>query len=173
MGVGVVGREREGAGEDFPGEVAVPDLSGVEGLQEAGGEVAVFGEAGGDVVGAGGAGGVVVRRGKRDVVVRLGEQAVDGMLREPGGIAVLALLGEAEQDERLVREGVARFAQGAGFHLVIRPVEHFADAAADKIGDGDLRGGMDVAGERIALPPAQQVVHFVGGEVTILFRIAA
>ena len=93
------------------------------------------------------------------MVVRLGEQAGDGVLREPGGIAVLALLGEAEEDERVVREGVARFAQGAGFHFVIRPVEHFADAAADEIGDGDLRGGMDAARERIAPPPAQQAIH--------------
>ena len=97
------------------------------------------------------------------MVVRLGEQAGDGVLREPGGIAVLALLGEAEEDERVVREGVARFAQGAGFHLVIRPVEHFADAAADEIGNGDWRGGMDVAGERIAPPPAQQASHFGRG----------
>ena len=41
-----------------------PELSGVEGLQEAGGEVAVLGEAGGDVVGTGGALGVVARRAK-------------------------------------------------------------------------------------------------------------
>ena len=143
--VGVVRRAGAGAGEDFPDEVG-----SLLALQEAGGEVAVFGEAGGEFVGAGGALGVVARRGKRDVVVRLGEQAGDGVLREPGRIAVLALLGEAEEDERVMREGVARFAQGAGFHPVIRPVEHFVDAAADEIGDGDLRGGIDVAGERIA-----------------------
>ena len=63
----------------------------------------------------------------------------------------------------MVREGVARFAQGAGFHLVIRPVEHFADAAADEIGDGDWRGGMDVAGEWVTPPPAQQAIHFGRG----------
>ena len=97
------------------------------------------------------------------MVVRLGEQAGDGVLREPGGIAVFALLGEAEENERVVREGVARFAQGAGFHLVIRPVGHFADAAADEIGDGDLRGGMNVAGERITPSPAQQAIHFGRG----------
>jgi len=125
--------------------------------------VAVFGEAGGEFVGAGGAPGVVARRGQRDVVVRLGEQAGGGVLREPGGIAVLALLGEAEEDERVVREGVPRFAQGAGFHRGIRPVEHFAEAAADEIGDSDLRGGMDVAGEWIAPPPAQQAIHFDRG----------
>ena len=76
---------------------------------------------------------------------------------------------------RVVREGVARFAQGAGFHLVIRPVEHFADAAADEIGDGDLRGGMDVAGERIAPPPPQQAIHF-GRDVEVsvfLSRVVA
>ena len=100
-------REGKGAGEDFPREVGA-----VLALQEAGGEVAVFGEAGGDVVGAGGVLGVVARRGQRDVVVRLGGQAGDGVLREPGGIAVLALLGEAEEDERVVREGVARFEIG-------------------------------------------------------------
>ena len=54
-------------------------------------------------------------------------------------------------DERVVREGVALFAQGAGFHLVIRPVECFADAV-DEFGDGDWRGGMDGAGEGIAPP---------------------
>gem|GEM_PF-7059449 len=42
---------------------------------------------------AGGALGVVAVRGKRDAVVRLGGQAGDGVLRDPGGIAVLALLG--------------------------------------------------------------------------------
>ena len=72
----------------------------------------------------------------------------------------IALLGEAEEDERVVRAGVARFAQGAGFHLVIRPVEHFADTAADEIGDGDLRGGMDVAGERIA-PMRASRLHYL------------
>ena len=54
--VGVVGRESEGAGEDFPREVGV-----LLALQEAGGEVAVFGEAGGEFAGAGGALGVVAR----------------------------------------------------------------------------------------------------------------
>ena len=63
----------------------------------------------------------------------------------------------------MVREGVAHFAQGAGFHLVIQPAEHFADAAADETGDGDLRGGMDVAGEWIAPPPARQASHFGRG----------
>lgn len=71
------------------------------------------------------------------MVVWFGEQAGDGVLSEPGGIAVLTLLGEAEEDERVVREGVAHFAQSTGFHLLIRPVEYFADAAADEIGDGD------------------------------------
>ena len=87
------------------------------------------------------------------------------MLRKPGGIAVLAFLILHPSSFILSegREGVARFTQGAGFHLVIRPVEHFADAAADEIRDGDLRGGMDVAGERIAPPPAQQVIHFGRG----------
>ena len=66
----IIWRESEGAGEDFPGEVGA-----LLALQEAGGEMAVFGEAGGEFVGAGGALGVVARRGKRDVVVRLGEQA--------------------------------------------------------------------------------------------------
>ena len=97
------------------------------------------------------------------MVVWFGEQAGDGVLSEPGGIAVLTLLGEAEEDERVVREGVAHFAQSTGFHLLIRPVEYFADAAADEIGDGDWRGGMDVAGERIAPPPAQQAIHFGRG----------
>jgi len=40
--------------------------------------MAVFGEAGGEFVGAGGVLGVVARRGKRNVVVRLGEQAGNG-----------------------------------------------------------------------------------------------
>ena len=94
------------------------------------------------------------------VCARGSEQAGDGVLREPDGIAVPALLGEVEEDERVVREGVTRFARGAGFHLVIRPAGHFADAAADEIGDGDLRGEMDVAGERIVPPPAQQAIYF-------------
>ena len=68
--VGVVGREGEGAGEDLPCEVGA-----LLALQEAGGEVAVFGEAGGKFARAGGALGVVARQGKRDVVMRLGEQA--------------------------------------------------------------------------------------------------
>ena len=142
--VGIFRRNHERAGQDFSGEVGA-----LLALQEAGGGVAVFGAAGGDFVGTGGTLGVVARWGQRDVVVRLGEQAGDGVLREPGGIAVRALLGEAEEGDRLVREGVARFALGAGFHLGIRPGEHFAHAAADEIGDGDWRGGMDVADERI------------------------
>ena len=68
--VGVVGRERQSAGDDL-----LREAGALLALQEAGGEVAVFGEAGGKFVGAGGALGVVARRGKRDVVVRLGEQA--------------------------------------------------------------------------------------------------
>ena len=50
------------------------------------------------------------RRGKRNVVMRLGKQAGDGVLREPGGFAMLALVREAEEDKRVVREGVTRFA---------------------------------------------------------------
>ena len=108
-----------GAGEDFPGEVGA-----LLTLQEAGGEVTVFGEAGGEFVGAGGALGLVARRGQRDVVVRLGEQAGEGVLREPGGIAVPT-------------------------HFIL----HTSHAAADEIGDGDSRGGMDVVGEWISRTP--------------------
>ena len=74
------------------------------------------------------------------MAVRLGEEAGDGVLREPGGIAVPAffILHPSSFILSELREGVARFAQGAGFHLVIRPVEHFAGAAADEIRDVDL-----------------------------------
>ena len=49
------------------------------------------------------------------------------------------------------------------------PNGHFADAAADEIGDGDLRGGMEVAGERIALPRAQQGLHIGRGVGVAVF----
>ena len=68
--VGIVRREGEGTGENMLCEVGA-----LLALQAAGGEVAVFGEAGGKFVRAGGALGVVARQGKRDVVMRLGEQA--------------------------------------------------------------------------------------------------
>ena len=55
----IVRRKSDGAGEDLPGEVGA-----LLALQEAGGEVAVFGEAGGEFVRAGGVPGVVARRGK-------------------------------------------------------------------------------------------------------------
>jgi len=80
----------------------------------------------------------------------------------------LGVVARRGQRDVVVREGVARFAQGAGFHLVIRPGEHFADAATDEIGDGDLRGGMEVAREWIDLPPAQQAIHF-GQSVEVAF----
>ena len=119
-------------------------------LQAAGGEVAVFGEAGDKFVRAGGA------RGRRCAE---GETGRGSAARRTGGVTACCAQGGSAVlayfllhssyfilSQRVVREGVARFAQGAGFHLLIRPVEHFADAAADEIGDGDLRGGMDVAG---------------------------
>jgi hypothetical protein len=54
----------------------------------------------------------------------------------------------------MVREGGVGVLEGAGFHFVVRPVEHLADAAADEFGNGDGRGRMDDAGERIAPPLA-------------------
>ena len=96
----------------------------------------------------------------RTVLVARGRVAGDEGLREfrlqPAVVFILR------------REG-----EGAGFHLVIRPVEHFADAAADEIGDGDLRGRMDASGERIAPPPAQQAIHFGRGSETASAGVGA
>ena len=128
-------------------------------MQEAGSKDAIFGKTRAQFVCAGSTLGVIARRWQRHVVVRLLKQARHSELREPVGITVSSLPREAEQDEWVVRKSGARFTQGAGFRLLIRPVEHSTDVPPDEIGDRDLRGGMNATRERVAPPPEQQSIH--------------